>query len=262
MDKENNVSYMSAHDLMLKEFPLHRFCIQDLLPKGLSLIVSEKPEYTKSLAMDMCLSVASGSKLWNKEVQQGAVLYITHKDTLPVTQGRIKAMVDCVPDDLHVGIMEENSIRNAVNLAQGFLKDHPSASLVFVELEDTVLTSSEGVSVLPDRQLDYSIMKSFAECNKLTVVLMHPSIASARSLLHGFPAKSVNITEKLDSWFELQPYVLTESRAALRRTSRAFGNRGWKIKFDSQPHRWVRVKEMEDYMTFPDLDDDSGESED
>ena len=73
MDKENNVSYMTAHDLMLKEFPLHRFCIQDLLPKGLSLLVSEKPEYAKSLAMDMCLRVASGSKLWNKEVQQGPV---------------------------------------------------------------------------------------------------------------------------------------------------------------------------------------------
>ena len=261
MDKENNVSYMTAHDLMLKEFPLHRFCIQDMLPKGLSLLVSEKPEYTKSLAMDMCISVASGSKLWNKEVQQGPVLYITHKDTLPVTQGRIRTMAERVPDDLYVGVLEESSIRNAVTLAQGFLEEHPNTTMVLVELEDTVLTSSEGVSVLPDRQLDYSIMKSFAECNKLTVVLMHPSIASARSLLHGFPAKSVNITEKLDSWFELQPYVLTESRAALRRTSRAFGNRGWKIKFDSQTHRWVRVKELEDYMTFPDLDADSGESE-
>ena len=261
MDKEKNVSYMSAHDLMLKEFPLHRFCIQNLLPKGLSLLVSEKPDYTKSLAMDMCLSVASGSKLWDKEVQQGPVLYITHKDTLPVTQGRIRTMAERVPDDLYVGVLEESSIRNAVTLAQGFLEEHPNTTMVLVELEDTVLTSSEGVSVLPDRQLDYSIMKSFAECNKLTVVLMHPSIASARSLLHGFPAKSVNITDKLDCWFELQPYVLTESRAALRRTSRAFGNRGWKIKFDSQTHRWVRVKEMEDYMTFPDLDADSGESE-
>ena len=261
MDKEKNVSYMSAHDLMLKEFPLHRFCIQNLLPKGLSLLVSEKPDYTKSLAMDMCLSVASGSKLWDKEVQQGPVLYITHKDTLPVTQGRIRTMAERVPDDLYVGVLEESSIRNAVTLAQGFLEEHPNTTMVLVELEDTVLTSSEGVSVLPDRQLDYSIMKSFAECNKLTVVLMHPSIASARSLLHGFPAKSVNITDKLDCWFELQPYVLTESRAALRRTSRAFGNRGWKIKFDSQTHRWVRVKELEDYMTFPDLDADSGESE-
>jgi len=261
MDKENNTSYMSTNDLMLKEFPLHRFCIQDLLPKGLSLLVSEKPEYTKSLAMDMCLSVASGCKLWDKEVQQGPVLYITHKDTLPVTQGRIRTMAERVPDDLYVGVLEESSIRNAATLAQGFLEEHPNTTMVLVELEGTVLTSSEGVSVLPDRQLDYSIMKSFAECNKLTVVLMHPSIASARSLLHGFPAKSVNITEKLDSWFELQPYVLTESRAALRRTSRAFGNRGWKIKFDSQTHRWVRVKELEDYMTFPDLDADSGESE-
>lgn len=261
MDKENNASYMSAQDLMMKEFPLHRFCIQDLLPKGLSLLVSEKPEHTKSLAMDMCLSVASGSKLWNKEVQQGPVLYITHRETLPVTQGRIKAMVDRVPDDLYVGVMEESSIRKAINLTQGFLEEHPNTTMVLVELDDTVLISSEGVSVLPDRQLDYSIMKSFAECNKLTVVLMHPSIASARSLLHGFPAKSVNVTEKLDSWFELQPYVLTESRAALRRTSRTFGNRSWKIKFDSQTHRWVRVKEMEDYMTFPDLDADSGESE-
>lgn len=262
MDKENNASYMTACELMLKEFPLHRFCIQDLLPKGLSLLVSEKPEYTKSLAMDMCLSVASGSKLWNKEVQQGTVLYITHRDTLPVMQGRIKTMTERVPDDLYVGVMEESSIRNAINLAQGFIKEHPNTSLVVVELEDTVLTSSEGVSVLPDRQLEYTMMKSFAECKKLTVVLMHPSIASARSLLHGFPAKSVNITDRLDSWFELQPYVVTESRAALRRTSRTFGNRGWKIKFNSQTHRWVRVKEMEDYMTFPDLDDDSGESED
>ena len=261
MEKENNAGYMSAHDLMLKEFPLHRFCIQELLPKGLSLLVSEKPEYTKSLAMDMCLSVASGSKLWDKEVQQGPVLYITHRDTLPVTQGRIRTMAECVPDDLYVGVMEESSIKNALLLTKDFLDEYPNTSLVFVELEDTVLTSSDGVSVLPDRQLEYAMMKNFAQCNKLTVVLMHPSIASARNLLHGFPARSVNITEKLDSWFELQPYVVTESRAALRRTSRTYGNRGWKIKFNSQTHRWVRVKEMEDYMTFPDLDADSGESD-
>ena len=261
MDKENNVSYMSAQDLMLKEFPLHRFCIQDMLPKGLSLLVSEKPEYAKSLAMDMCLSVASGSKLWNKEVQQGPVLYITHRDTLPVTQGRIGAMAQCVPDDLYIGVMEESSIRKAINLAHGFLEEHPNTTMVLVELDDTVLTSSEGVSVLPDRQLDYSLMKSFAECNKLTVVLMHPSIASARSLLYGIREKTVNITDKVESWFELQPYVVTESRAALRRTSRAFGNRSWKIKFNSQTHRWVRVKELDDYMTFPDLDADNGESE-
>jgi len=261
MEKENNTSYMSAHDLMLKEFPLHRFCIQELLPKGLSLLVSEKPEYTKSLAMDMCLSVASGNKLWDKEVQQGPVLYITHRDTLPVTQGRIRAMAQRVPDDLYVGVMEESSIRNAVNLAQGFLKEHPATSLVFVELEDTVLTSAEGVSVLPDRQLEYAMIKNFAQCNKLTVVLMHPSMKSARGFLNGFPADAVNITDSVDSWFELQPYVVTESRAALRRTSRTYGNRGWKIKFNSQTHRWVRVKEMEDYMIFPDLDADSGESE-
>lgn len=261
MDKENKASYMSAQDLMLKEFPLHRFCIQDLLPKGLSLLVSEKPEYTKSLATDMCLSVASGSKLWNKEVQQGPVLYITHRDTLPVTQGRIRAMAQRVPDDLYVGVMEESSIRKAINLAHGFLEEHPNTTMVLVELDDTVLTSSESVSVLPDRQLEYSLMKSFADCNKLTVVLMHPSIASARHLLHGFPAKSVNITDKLDCWFELQPYVVTESRAALKRTSRTFGNRSWKIKYDSQTHRWVRVKELDDYMAFPDLDADSGESE-
>ena len=64
-------------------------------------------------------------------------------------------MAQRVPDDLYVGVMEESSIRDAVNLAQGFLKEHPATSLVFVELEDTVLTSAEGVSVQPDRQLDY-----------------------------------------------------------------------------------------------------------
>lgn len=261
MDKENNASYMSAHDLMLKEFPLHRFCIQDLLPKGLSLLVSEKPEYVKSLAMDMCLSVASGNKLWNKEVQQGAVLYITHKDTLPVTQRRIRAMAQRVPDDLYVGIMEESSITQAMVLLEEFLQEHSDTSLVIVELDGMVLTSPEGIKVHSGFQPEYDQMKQFAQCNKLSVVLMQPSKA-ARNPPYGFTDITVSISDQLDSWFELQPYVVTESRAALRRTSRTFGNRSWKIKFNSQTHRWVRVKELDDFMTFPDLDADSGESAD
>lgn len=261
MDKESNVSYMTAHDLMLKEFPLHRFCIQDMLPKGLSLLVSEKPEYVKSLAMDMCISVASGSKLWNKEVQQGSVLYITHRDTLPVTQGRIRTMAQRVPDDLYVGVMEESSITQAMVLTKDFLGEHPDISLVVVELDNTVLTSLEGVSVAADNQLEYGQMKLFAESNELAVVLMQPSMAVIRNLSNGLTNKTANISDQLDSWFELQPYVVTESRAALRRTSRSFGNRAWKIRFNSQTHRWMRVKELDDYMTFPDLDVDSNESE-
>lgn len=189
------------------------------------------------------------------------MLYITHRDTLPVAQGRIRIMIERVPDDQYVGVMEERSITQAMVLMKDFLEEHPDTSLVLVELDDTVLTFSEGVSVLPDRQLEYSQMKLFAESNKLTVVLMHPSMEAIRNLPYGFTNKTANISDQLDSWFELQPYVVTESRAALRRTSRSFGNRAWKIRFNSKTHRWVRVKELDDYMTFPDLDDDSYESE-
>ena len=189
------------------------------------------------------------------------MLYITHRETLPVTKNRISTMAQRVPDDLYIGVMEESSIKQAMLVMQDFWDEHPETALVVVELEKTVLTSSERISVVADCQLEYSMMKSFAECNKLTVVLMQPSMASGRSLLYGIREKTVNISDKLESWFELQPYVVTESRAALRRTTRTFGNRSWKIKFDSQTHRWVRVKELDDYMTFPDLDADSGESE-
>lgn len=73
MLKENNYSVLSGVELMMTVFPEQEFCVQDLVPKGLVFLTGEDLEPVRTMAMDMCLRVVKGERLWQMDARQGAV---------------------------------------------------------------------------------------------------------------------------------------------------------------------------------------------
>ena len=71
--KNNDYLELSGLELAMMEFPEERFIIQDIVPKGLVILSSEMAAPARSLAMDMCLRVVMGDKLWKMDTRQGAV---------------------------------------------------------------------------------------------------------------------------------------------------------------------------------------------
>ena len=96
--RNDDYKMLSGLDLVMMEFPEEQFIIQDIVPKGLVILSSEMAAPARSLAMDMCLRVVTGEKLWKMDARHGAVLYMIHQHTLATVRNLITDMTVRIPD--------------------------------------------------------------------------------------------------------------------------------------------------------------------
>ena len=72
---ENKLIVIDGETLMDMRLPPQRFCIQTLLPQGLSILSGASKIGKSWMALDMCLHVAKGEPMWNQPTTSGTVLY-------------------------------------------------------------------------------------------------------------------------------------------------------------------------------------------
>lgn len=71
---------VDGETLMDMQFPKSRFCIQSLLPQGVS-ILGGAPKIGKSwMVLDWCVKIAKGESVWNLPTEKGTVLYIEQRE--------------------------------------------------------------------------------------------------------------------------------------------------------------------------------------
>ena len=93
------LSVIDAHELMERYLPPPKFCVDTLLPHGLS-ILGGAPKVGKSwLVLDLCVHVAKGEPIWNLPTQQSAVLYLCLEDSEKRVQQRLLTITDDVPEE-------------------------------------------------------------------------------------------------------------------------------------------------------------------
>lgn len=81
MEKEVKLlEVVDGETLMDMQFPKSRFCIQSLLPQGVS-ILGGAPKIGKSwMVLDWCVRIAKGEEVWNLPTEKGTVLYLCLED--------------------------------------------------------------------------------------------------------------------------------------------------------------------------------------
>lgn len=89
MEKEVKLlEVVDGETLMDMQFPKSRFCIQSLLPQGVS-ILGGAPKIGKSwMVLDWCVRIAKGEDVWNLPTEKGTVLYLCLENSLVRIQGR------------------------------------------------------------------------------------------------------------------------------------------------------------------------------
>ncbi len=81
---------MDAARILRTEYPPIPFIIPDYLPSGLTFLIG-KPKVGKSwLAMQLALSVMTGGKMLNRDVERGRVLYLALEDNERRLQTRMR----------------------------------------------------------------------------------------------------------------------------------------------------------------------------
>lgn len=230
MNNNLKINTMPAMDLMIMKFPQRSYCVQDIIPKGLSILTAkEHMEGLSWLTLDLCGKVASGTELWDMESQQGAVLYVTQENMLAVIRNRIRSTRKRVPNGFYIGAMPEESLPLAIEAVSSFADAHKDGALAVIELESPVAVMEHKAYVDPELLVHYQRLKKLAEQRDLAVLVVQPSVPSANG--HG-----VWVSDTVDALFEMLPE--TENQATLYRTSKVYGGRNWKLTFDASFGTW------------------------
>lgn len=227
MNNNPKINTMPAMDLMIIKFPQRSYCVQDIIPKGVSLLTAEHVEGLSWLALDLCVKVANGTELWNMESQQGSALYVTRKNMLAVIRNRIRSTGRRVPNGFYISVLPEGSLPLATEAVSSFADAHKDGALAVIELESPVVVMEHKAYVDPELLVHYQRLKELAEQLDLAMLVVQPSVSSC----HG-----VWVSDAVDALFEMLPE--TKDQAVLYRTSKVYGGRNWKLTFDASFGAW------------------------
>ena len=98
------LAVIDGETLMDKRLPKRSFCIETLLPEGISML-GGAPKIGKSwMVLDIGVRVAKGESIWILPTKSGTVLYLALGDSLARIQERLCKLTDDVPGNLFFAI--------------------------------------------------------------------------------------------------------------------------------------------------------------
>ncbi|WP_291226849.1 AAA family ATPase [Gemmiger sp.] len=94
MNYEKLPKTISAEELLSTPLPPVKWIIPDLLPAGLALFAGPSKAGKSWLTLWLCLQIAQGNPVWNREIEPRTVIYFSLEDTFNRLQSRIFQLID------------------------------------------------------------------------------------------------------------------------------------------------------------------------
>ncbi len=85
---------ISAEELLSTPLPPVKWIIPGLLPAGLALFAGPSKAGKSWLTLWLCLQIAQGNPVWNREIEPRTVIYFSLEDTFNRLQNRIFQLID------------------------------------------------------------------------------------------------------------------------------------------------------------------------
>lgn len=104
------------------------FCIDSLLPQGVSLLCGA-PKIGKSwLVLDWCVRIAKGEEVWNFKTVKGTTLYLCLEDNLSRIQQRLNEITDEVPNNVFFATSSCSMSDGLAEQIEMFVAEHKDTS--------------------------------------------------------------------------------------------------------------------------------------
>jgi hypothetical protein len=202
-----NSAVLTGKQLLELELPEVEWVIEDVLPEGLALLAG-KPKKGKSwMALQMCLGVASGERVFGRcGVKQGESLYLALEDNHRRLKKRLKKMLhgEDMPDGIHLTTEWPRLHEGGAEKLDAWLSEHPDASLVVIDTLARVRKPVRGQAVYHE---DYTALESLlplASRHRVAIVVIHhlrktPGIDAEDEI-----SASTGLTGGVDGWMILR----------------------------------------------------------
>ena len=249
MTKEK-LNVIDSETLVDMRLPPQRFCVQTLLPQGMSILGGSSKIGKSWLVLDLCIRVAKGEPLWNFPTTKGATLYLCLEDTVRRVQDRLVRITDEWPDNAFFTVAAKTLADGLCDQIRDFLKEHPDTVLVAIDVFQMIRGSEKDNSYATDYH-DIQLLKEVAVEFDITVLVVH----HVRKLDDDDPfnmlSGTTGISGAVDTSFVLKRSNRNEANATLSCTGRDIESRELELKFNKVTCTWELIADsMEEPTMF------------
>lgn len=242
MDKEVKLlEVIDGETLMDMQFPKSRFCIQSLLPQGVS-ILGGAPKIGKSwMVLDWCVRIAKGETIWNLPTEKGTVLYLCLEDGLARIQDRLNCITDEVPSNLYVATKSESIETGLLQQIQNFIITHTDTTLIVIDTFQMIRNNSE-LSYANDYN-KIGKLKQYADEMSISILLVHHLRKQGDSDPLNKLSGTTGISGAVDTVFVLDKDKRNENKANLLCTGRDIEQREFQLSFNKENCTWDLIND-------------------
>lgn len=248
MSDNNKLIVIDGETLADLRLPPTRFCVQTLLPQGVT-ILGGAPKIGKSwMVLELCVRVAKGEAMWGMATTQGATLYLCLEDTLRRVQERLLCITDEVPANAFFATAAGTLTDGLCEQIRQFTAEHPDTVLVAIDTFQMVRSGDIELSYAND-YAEVQKMKKMADDLNISLLLVHHLRKQGDSDPLNKLSGTTGISGAVDAVFVLDKDKRGQSGATLICTGRDIEYRELILKFSKENCAWELVQDSMDAPT-------------
>ena len=226
---QRKLTAIDGETLMDTRLEPTKFCIDTLLPQGIT-ILGGAPKIGKSWwVLDLCVRIAKGENLWNMQTSKGTTLYLCLEDTLRRVQERLSLITDDVPSNAFFATSAHTLAEGLCDEIRTFVKEHPDTVFVAIDTFQIVRNSGMDTSYGNDYE-EIRLMKRLADELNISLLLVHHLRKQGDSDPLNKLSGTTGIVGAVDSVFVLDKSKRNENIATLICTGRDIEHRQLELR--------------------------------
>ena len=238
----NKLITKSCEEIMTTLYKPIEFAVDGLLAQGL-YILAGSPKAGKSwLALQLCLAVAKGEKLLDRETASGTALYFCLEDGYERIQKRLYELTDEPSDKLFFSIMADSIGCGLEEQITKFKSAHDDLRLVIIDTLQMVRSETE--STYGSDYAELLPLKALAQQLGICIVLVHHLRKAADSDPFNMVSGSTGLNGCVDGLLVLIKAKRSANQATLHCTGRDIEDT--ELLLTRQGARWTVTDESED----------------
>ena len=238
----NKLITKSCEEIMTTLYKPIEFAVDELIAQGL-YILAGSPKVGKSwLALQLCLAVAKGEKLLERETRGGTALYLCLEDGYERIQKRLYELTDEPSDKLFFSIMADSIGCGLEQEIEKFKSVYDDLRLVVIDTLQMV--RSEAESTYGNDYAELLPLKNLAQQLGISIVLVHHLRKAADSDPFNMVSGSTGLNGCVDGLLVLMKAKRSANQATLHCTGRDIEDK--ELLLTRQGARWELADESED----------------
>ena len=226
--------------------------IEDFLYSGVYLFVGP-PKIGKSFFMaQLAYHVATGTKLWNFDVKQMDVLYLSLEDDMPRLQKRFARMFGVDTNaNLHLCTNSSSLSKGLEQQLDVFLQEHPSTKLVIIDTLQKIRELSSSSYSYSQDYLIISKLKEIAARHNICLIVVHHTRKMEADDRFEMISGTNGLLGAADGAMVLQKKNRTDLNATLSIVGREQQDQALALEFIPQTCTWKLLKAHKDLWQEP-----------